>query len=94
MFLNPDFFNNQNNFIYSFTKLGALISSLGMLTLRKWGVILYSFVYAITCILFFVLDHPYETIDNQTNLVGGVIIVIVTPLCGRRQNTTGLPVDE
>ncbi len=80
LILNPETINNANNTIYSVTKLGAFVSSIGMLLLRKWGVYLYIATYLATCILFFVLDQPLKLPENQQTMVGGVVIAIITVL--------------
>jgi hypothetical protein len=80
LFLHPETITNSNNSIYSITKLGVLVSSIGMLLLRKWGVYLYAVTYIVTCILFFVLDQPHKLPENQQNTIAGIVIVVVTIL--------------
>jgi hypothetical protein len=80
LILHPEIINNSNNIIYSVTKFGAFISSIGMLLLRKWGVYLYAATYVVTCILFFILDQPLKLPENQQTMIGGIVIAIVTIL--------------
>ena len=74
----PETLNIGNNFIYTFTKLGALVSSIGVLLLRKWGVYLYAVTFIITCILLSVIDQPQKLPELQQNIVGAVVIIIVS----------------
>lgn len=80
LFIHPETITNANNAIYSVTKLGVFVSSIGMLLLRKWGVYLYAGTYIITCILFFVLDQPQKLPENQQNIIAGIVIAVVTIL--------------
>lgn len=74
----PETLNIGNNYIYSFTKFGALVSSIGVLLLRKWGVYLYAVTFIFTCILFFVLGQPQKLPELQQNIVGAVVIIVVS----------------
>ena len=78
MAFHPETLNIGNDFIYSFTKIGALVSSIGVLLLRKLGVYLYAATFIITCILFFVLGQPQKLPELQQNVVGVVVIIVVS----------------
>ena len=58
----------DKNLFFSLTKLGVLVSGIGMLKMKKWSVYLYIVIYFITAVSFF-YNYSEHTFSAKPSLV-------------------------